>query len=317
MDDELKRLARELLTRLDASDGNVSTGPAVPLQATLAELLALTEPGDLTRDQYERGLRYFEVFLGRSATSADLTHDNLNAWFHWLQQHRGCGAVTVKNHRGAICRIWNYLAQDGVLQPYLIRKLRTPKIKRKPVESWTTSQVEQLLTAAAAMKGQMRNGIPTSLFVRAILLLAYDSWLRPVDLRRLQWQNIDFAKSIATIVQHKTGNSHSFAIGAETLNALKAIVEPRREVVFPLAKSGMESVWRRLYAEAKSFGFIRKKGQGLGTLRKTHATAIYREHGLAAAAESLGHVSGSGIASRHYVDAGAMYVGKLPPRLKS
>lgn len=317
MDDELKRLTLELLARINAIEGNVSTSPSVPLQATLTELLRLTEPSEVTRDQYERGLRYFEIYLGRSATSADLTHDNLNGWFQWLQQHRGCGAVTVKNYRGAICRIWNYLAQDGVLQPYLIRKLRTPKIKRKPVESWTTAQVLQLLDAATALKGRMRNGIPASLFVRALLLLAYDSGLRPVDLRQLRWSNIDFSKSIATIVQNKTGNTHSFAIGTETLEAIKAIVEPRRELVFPLGKTGVESLCRRLYSHAKHFGFKRKKGQSLGTLRKVHATAIYREHGLAAAAESLGHVSGSGIASRHYVDASAMHVGKLPPRLQS
>lgn len=45
------------------------------------------------------------------------------------------------------------------------------------------------------------------------------------------------------------------------------------------------------------------KGQGIGTLRKCHATQVNSVHGIAAAAESLGHTSGITIARNHYVDA--------------
>lgn len=312
---ETMKLLRALLAKLDIDDNVNEVQPVVTLQSVLDELLAISDPAKVTADQYKRGLKFFEEFLGRPATSDDLTHDNLNAWFTSLQANRKNGPKTVRGHRAAICRIWNHLSQDGVIQPYLVRKLRLPKLTQKIVESWTKPQVECLLKAADASPGRLRCGMPTRLFFRALLLVAYDSGLRPNDLRRLKWTDIDFGKCLVVIVQHKTGNPHCFSLSEESIAAVKMIIEPRRELVFPLSKDGTDRQLRKLFAAAKAFGFTRKKGQSIAMMRKLHATEVFKQHGLNAAAESLGHVSGSGIAKRHYVDSSAQHVGNLPPRL--
>lgn len=315
LDDSTKALLHELLSRLGIGGIADDPKPAISLQTTLAEILAVSDPSPVTAEQYERGLRYFELFLGRPATSLDLTHDNLNAWFTWLQTNRKNGPTTVRGHRAAICRIWNHLAQEGIVQPYLIRKLRLPKIRTKIVEAWTKAQVQCLLKAVDSIEGRLRCGIQTRQFFRALFLFAYDSGLRPGDLRRIKWTDIDFEKRIAVIVQHKTGNPHCFSLSDEAVDAIKLIVEPRRELVFPLTKAGTNTQLRKLYKTAKSFGFTRKKGQSINQFRKLHGTEVYKQHGLNAAAESLGHVSGSAIAKKHYVDSSAQHVGNLPPRL--
>lgn len=312
MDEETKRLTRQLLARLSADE----TRPAVSLSESLADMLGASEIEKITREQYERSLRFFELFLGRPAVSTDLTHEKVNAWLAWLATVRNASATTIRNNRVGLCRLWNYLVQEDLAQPYSLRKLRIAKPKPKVVQAWTKKQVQQLLKAAGEMAGTLKCGIPANQFFRALIHVAYDSGLRPSDLRRLQWQSVDFERRIATIVQHKTGNPHSFAMSDATIKALQQITKPTRPLVFPLGKAGVYIRLNKLFKLAEKHGFRRKVGQSLGMLRKVHATEVYKQHGLSAAAESLGHVSGHGIAKRHYVDSSAQHVGKLPSELE-
>jgi integrase len=94
---------------------------------------------------------------------------------------------------------------------------------------------------------------------------------------------------------------------------LERIKEPSRTLVFPLSKSGIRRLELILFKTAESLGFRRIRGQGLGTLRKSHATEIYKRDGESAAAESLGHVGGTRTVRQHYIDARSIKAGRLPP----
>ncbi len=134
-------------------------------------------------------------------------------------------------------------------------------------------------------------------------------------MRRLCWSNIDLARRLVPIVQSKTGHPHTAQLSLEAVNALLAIRLDGVDRVFAAGKGGMRRWELRLFKHAKQYGFVRQSRQALGTLRKSHATEVCRLHGLNAAAESLGHVSGARIARAHYVQPDAMRPGSLPPPL--
>lgn len=282
------------------------------MQDALERVLAERVLEPVTADQYERTVRRFEEHLGRPATVADLTYESVNAWLIDLSQE--LGPITVSNYRRAILMLWNYLAAIGEVQPYAKQRVRKPKAEPQIVESWTLEQLKQLIEAAKQLPGQLRIGIPVNKLLVAWLWVGFDTGLRPIDLRLLQWKRVHLHNQCVTVVQHKTKYLHTASLSEESIEALREILEPSRDKVFPLSKGGMRRWELRLFAFAKQSGFCRRTGQGLGRLRSLHATEIYRAEGLSAAAESLGHVGGTRTVRAHYIDARAVHMGRLPRR---
>lgn len=266
---------------------------------------------ETTKDQYKRAERRFSTWLGRPATYADLTIDNLNGFMCDLQKN-GLSGTTCRNYRVSITRLWNYATKHYDHPRYDIHRVRKPKIQRKPVVAWQASQIASLLRGAQDMIGRLKIGIDQSAFMRALVLAGYDTGLRPVDLRLLTWSSICLKSKTFAITQHKTSNPHSGLLSDDTVAALKAILSPPRQLVFPLSKGGVRRLELMLYTESFRHGFYRSKGQGIGTIRKTHATAIYVSDGECAAAESLGHVGGVRTARASYIDHRAIKQGRLP-----
>ena len=264
-----------------------------------------------TINQYKRAVSRFSAWLDHPATSEDLAVPKLNGFIHDIQQRTS--GTTARNYRVSITRIWNHLVETEGLPGYDVRRLRKPKLLPRPVAAWSTDQLALLLKAASGMLGKLRCGIPVSDFLTAWLWIAFDTGIRPSDIRLLTWASVDFNASVITLVQHKTGNSHSGMLSPECLAAISKINFGQTHV-FPLKKGGVRRLELNLFREAEKLGFTRLKGQGLGTLRKTHATEIYNSDGLNAAAESLGHVGGTRTARASYVDQRAVKQGRLPRR---
>lgn len=284
------------------------------LLATVLERVAMEcDIQKITIDQYERAVSRYSEFLQRQAESTDLTVDNLNAFIKHLQGLSLSG-TTARNYRVSLTRLWNYLTETENFAPYQVRRLRKPKQVAQPVYAWSLDDFSALLTAARTVPGRLKNGVLGSHFLTAWLWTGFDTALRPSDLRLLRWDAIDFSNKTIAISQHKTGNPHNAEIGPETIEALKRISNPQREVVFPLTKGGVRRWELALFREAESLGWSRRSGQGLGTLRKTHATEVYTIDGEAAAAESLGHVGGVRTVRKSYIDHRARRQGRLPRR---
>lgn len=257
-----------------------------------------------TQLQHKRAVRRFSEYLGRPATLDDLTLETINQWIIWLGEKKKLSPGSVLNHRSSIVRIWNYCADTlGTVGECPTRRIRRPKRPARIVRAWTLSELELLLTAAKDLPGRLRCGMKASDFMLAWLWVGYETGLRPIDLRGLQWQNIDFATSTITVVQHKTGCVHTAYFGPESAKHLQSLLTCAQNNVFPLCHWGIRRWEAILYRRAAKFGFTKLPHMGLGTLRKTHATEIYRQYGLAAAAESLGHASGTRMAREHYVDS--------------
>lgn len=286
------------------------------LDSVLLQLLQERELEKVTADQYRRSLRRFNEFLSRLATIEDLTPSNVNNFLIWLKSTVELSQSSILCHKIGLCVIWNYAASLNMIAAYDPRRLRTPKREINPVEAWSTDSIAILVHSARKLCGVLRSGIPASDFMAAWILLAYDTGLRPGDIRRLRWSQVDFDKRRIVINQHKTGVPHSAPLSQQAIDALKRLREHQCEMVFPLGKYGVRRWEGKIYTLARCSGFMRRKRQGIGTLRKSHATEVYKSLGLAAAAESLGHVGGTRTVKRHYIDASQIHRGHLPPSIE-
>ncbi|AMV30924.1 site-specific tyrosine recombinase XerC [Pirellula sp. SH-Sr6A] len=284
------------------------------LLATVVDQVAMEcDLALVTVKQYELAVKRFSEFLGKQATKDDLTTENLNGFVCSLQKF--LTGTTARNYRVSITRLWNHLTEFYGLEPYNVRRLRRPKIEEKPVYAWSAQQVQQLMQGCENLIGIMRCGAREYEFMKAWLLLGYDTGLRPIDLRGIEWDDLDFESRRFAIVQHKTGIAHHGMMRPQTIVALEILQQrlPNSTKVFPLSKGGVRRLELALYKEAATFGFKRRRGQGIGTLRKTHATGVYTLAGEHAAAESLGHVGGVRTARKSYIDHRAVQKGRLPP----
>lgn len=265
-----------------------------------------------TYDQYSRVIKRLGEHLERKATTDDLTTTTVNSFLASLKD-KGLTGTTIRNYRAAITRIWNTAVLLDLCTPFDSRRLRTPKVHRRPVQSWTLSQVRILIDASSQIDERLRCGLQTKDLLAAWIRVGYDTGLRPSDLRLLRWIDVDLGSATAVITQHKTHTPHVARLSEHAVLLLLRIEAPSRSLVFPLTKGGMRRIELLLYQAAASLGFRRIKGQGLGTLRKVHATQIYERDGEHAAAESLGHIGGTRTVRQCYIDHRAMRSGRLPP----
>jgi integrase len=282
----------------------------------LESLQLQTELEQCTVDQYARALRKLGEYLGRESDVSDLSLETINGFLANLKA-KGLTGTTVRNYRVSIVRLWNVAIDEGLAEPFNPRKLRSPRIERRPVRSWSPSQVTMLLSAAERLEGRLQCGVNRSDFLAAWIRVGYDTGLRPSDLRLLRWSDVDLSEGTIVLTQHKTRRPHAAKLSKTSIKCLMRIEHPSRQLVFPMGKGGMRKLELLLFAIAHPLGFRRIRGQGLGTLRKCHATAIYERDGETAAAESLGHVGGTRTVRMHYIDARSIKAGRLPPEPKA
>lgn len=161
------------------------------------------------------------------------------------------------------------------------------------------SQVRQLLDGAAEIQGRLVCGVRGCDLMRAYVLVAYETGLRPSDLYRIRWDQFD--ENRIALVQHKTKFPHGVALSPVAMSALEPLRQSDCERVFVLAKGGIRRWELLLFKAAGQHGFTRQERQACGTLRKTHGTEVCRAKDLASAALSLGHVDGIRVARQSYV----------------
>jgi integrase len=285
------------------------------LKDLLTRLALECELEPCTVAQYARALEKWALFLGREAGIEDLNPNSVNTFLVSLSE-KGLTGTTVRNYRAGLLRVWNFAVRENLTQPYDRSRIRSPKIIRRPVRAWTLSQVQMLVSASKLLPGRLRDSkIPRSVFAPAYVRFAYDTGMRPEDQRRVRWLDLDWDAMRVYFVQHKTGQPHSAPVSEASKVLLSQMMEPRRELIFPLGEGGMRRLELQLFEIADSLGFNRLRGQGLGTLRKTHATQIYEAEGEHAAAESLGHVGGVRTVRQSYIDSRSIKTGRLPPDL--
>ena len=264
----------------------------------------------ITADGYRRSEKCFSRHLDRPATRHDLSAVAVNRWLSSLQGTKS--PKTILNRKRGLTPVWNWLATQGFVDNYNPLQLKKIKVTQKSVAAWSTADVRALLAGSDDVEGRLQNGQPASAYLRAWIRIAYETGLRPSDMRELRWE--DFADDCLQIVQHKTGFPIAKRISPTACKELDQI-RSKNDKVFQLSKAGMRRWERKLWEAAEKHGFHRTKGQASGTLRKTHGTEVCRVRNPSEAALALGHVSGPRVALQSYIEASAIGIRETPKEL--
>lgn len=270
---------------------------------------------DLSKGHAEnicRSVRLFGEFLERPARRADLVERRVNRWLADVATRRS--SATVMGHRRAITAVWNWLAEQSLVKPYDVRRLRKVKVVTPTPKPWSMKQVKILLVAAGEMRQVLPNGLIAGEVLSAIVLCSYSTGLRVSDI--LDLRNDDLVDGRLSVIQSKTGQPHTIELGNDAAAALNRISTAAGERLIPISRRQLRYWTDRLFHFATRYGFDRMPGQGIGTLRKTGATEVARHYGLEQAARFLGHIGGVEIARKHYVAPEALGSPPQPPRIK-
>lgn len=283
-------------------------------KASLMKLLKLLESIDAerdlskaTREQHEISLRLLGKWLGHPAQLDDLTEPVINKWLASLAD-TGRMPRTVLSKKRSITTVWNYASERGMCAPYHPRRLRKIRLTEPSFDVWSTGYVAKLLSGAEQLEGKVKRSIPASRFMKACLLVSFETGIRPSDCLRLKFSDIH--ETCIHWTQSKTGQRHCGYITARTHEAVESIRKPSRDRIFFISKSSMRHWVDKLF---EASGLERRKGEALGQLRKSHCTEACKAHGLEVAARSLGHRSGTEVARKHYLAQGVLQSGVLVP----
>lgn len=145
---------------------------------------------------------------------------------------------------------------------------------------------------------------PKGLRNYAIMLLAFDTGLRSVDIRKLRLGDIDWKKGLVLIRQSKTNEPLTLPLSGKVMNAiadyvLKARPECSHDEIFLTVKGPVKPLDKRHYALTNisdryftEAGVEKIPGRGFHSLRRTFATELSEaEVPLETISQLLGHKS--------------------------
>jgi integrase len=255
---------------------------AVTLKALGARFLADPETVKLStaylRDVRQRWRR-FEDDLGPETLACDVKPDAVRRWLAELD----LGAVSKGNFHRTISAVFSYAMHSELVQENPFRKVRKPTVETKDgVEVFTPAQMAALLKAAD----------PTWLPALAIGGFA---GLRPEELRRLDWDEVDMKAGFIEVKasKSKTGKRRLVAISKNLLTWLEPYAGETGRVVKPNERK------KRLAAMETA----KVKRWPMDVLRHSFASYHVAMHkDLNATALELGHTS-TKMLFQHYREA--------------
>ena len=183
--------------------------------------------------QYELSVRSLTKFLGREATTEDLTSDTVNRWLRSLD----LSPFTIRCHRRQLLAIWRGGADLDLLAgpPKGIRRIATPE---RVIRTLTSDECQKLVTVASRARGKIA-GLPAAWYLETFIRATLDTAMRKSDLHGLDRQRVITARGRLEIVQVKSKRRRVVRLSGATLTAVKALAsdgpkiwpEPRRELL--------------------------------------------------------------------------------------
>lgn len=246
-------------------------------------------------------VQYQQQLARVSARIAEFSAGAVNAYLR--KRLSSMTAITVQNERRLIRTLWQYAYDRDIVDKPPRAILRISR-QAKPVEAWTVADVKDLVKAADDWDGEFRSGVKKRLFLRAWVLLAYETGARYGDI--FSWTDRHIRHHAMQWTMRKTGLSCCRPLSSFTEQAAIDLVADRQQCGLKPRRDGATLIVGALCCRRYSFNVMRQLLGKCGLpgsgkfLRRSSATHIEMEHPGAAQA-FLGHLT-PGLASRHYLD---------------
>lgn len=210
----------------------------------------------------QRHLTHTVNMLGRwlkgDATTADLTADTINAFLAQYASDRKPKSVNNRRaHLLAIAgvadshrRLLDQKGNEFTLVGKHVRKLRVAY--GRPV-AWSVDEIRELFKAAGQVRGFINlTNIRRSVFFQAWVAVAFDTGLRPSDMRRVRFTDIN-KQGVFFVAQKKTGKPKWCHVRPATHALMDDLARDGREFVFGgliADDRSFRTWWRRIIAKA-------------------------------------------------------------------
>lgn len=267
---------------------------------------------DKHRDIVRSKLRAFHAHLAREPMLSDLNAVTINEYLQALLARR-MSAWTVQGHKATLRALWQSAYGWELLDAPPGRLLKIPKPALMP-KAWQTDELRRLLAACDDPRfDRLRGGrVYLGRFLRAAILLAYDTGLRLGDLLTATWQQLG-ADGTLPIAMGKTGFSVVAMVAPETVAALRAVQQPDDPRLLPWPVI-VNKLWRDFRRLLRVAGLpLARHGGSFQKLRRTSASFVEADQ-PGAGSQHLGHRSAS-LANQHYLDPSIARRPRLPRRI--
>lgn len=249
-----------------------------------------------TKTHYRIAVKHLGLVLGRPSMVGDLTDDTIERFIVWCLNVRKLAPYTVKQRRGYLVALWNWLAKRG-LTPHW-PTVEPVSVPRHVPEAWTLEELERLMAACRAARGHIGD-VRASLWWPSIHAFWFYEGERVSASLAARWA--DYHDGILMIpAERRKGQSKPAVYDLHPIvrDWLDLIRQPARELIWPWPYD--RSRFYQLYRElVESAGLPWKPRTGPQKLRRTHATYVLASGGDPTA--SLMH-SSPDVTQRFYLD---------------
>lgn len=257
----------------------------------------------------------FTHHLGHEAELTDLTPDTINRWLQAMKT-LGTSATTRASRRRMLLTLATAAARQHRLAPIERELVARVKVVRQFPEGLSRTEAQKAITSLSSPPPKWSGwlqfayrklGITRAAWWRAYLLATWDSGA-PADCRQLKWSDIQ-PNGTAYVLRGKTGKPLAWKFSPATLQAIEAIRQPERELIFQLP--GSMTLFRKEAATILQ-QIAGLKGRSLGGLRSGAGTDAELLHGEGSGHKLLGNTPAT--FERHYKISRLLPAIPLAPR---
>lgn len=249
-----------------------------------------------TLDRYRWTLRKFALFLGREATTDDLTNERvLDLLDYWKKK---IAPRTVNNIRSYLLCLWRFANRQGIvaLGPDIDP---IPEPETCP-RAFRLEEIQTLIAALRLATGDVY-GVPAPLYWEALVRAIFDSGERISAVLQWDWSMLDLQTgwlSAPGRIRKGKRKSKAYRLREATLEVLRKFPKKRGKT-FPWELKP-ERIYHHFHKLVDNCGLPVGRAFCFHALRKSHAS--YLEAAGGDATESLGH-SNRRLTQTTYLDA--------------
>lgn len=230
---------------------------------------------------YRHSIKAFEKTLGRTATTLDLTDDNLEEHMHRVVES-GLSIASANKDHAQITAIWRFANRNRLVETWP-NVMLYPVPERVPL-GWMPEEIERLQQAIQNETGTIF-GAPACLWWRTLILVLLDCGERIGAIRQLTRDSIQ-GSSILVLAQYRKGKTRDklFALSTTTLQSIRDLLATHRsEKVFPWDRSETY-IYNRYNSILLRAGLSADSRSKFHRIRRTVASAVKNRGGDATAA---------------------------------
>jgi len=251
-----------------------------------------------TQEQYAIAVAVLDEWNGAPVRFSELTTHLFRRFLADYLKSRS--AATVNSKRRAILTLWNAAVEEGFCEPP--GKIATAAEPQRLPEAWTIDQVDALVVACRAVKGEFPTGIRRGPFWSSLVIVTYWTGARVSTLRSTRSADVNLADRYLVTRQGKTRRDRLHWLPDQAIAAIAAHYDAGRDLVWPWPHC-RRHFWRSFRKIVEQAGIPSEPGRRdlFHKLRRTNLSYTAALAGPDAARRQAGHADYK-TTERHYID---------------